>query len=311
MRYLIAESVQEALKALADAEGKAIILSGGTDLVLDADSGKKPADMFIDVMRIPELKGITVNGGFIEIGASTTLTSIASSPVIRKMYPSLAAGCGSVGSLQIRNAATLTGNVVSAQPAADGAMALAPLDPEFTVAGPDGERKLCMEEMYAGFGRSTVDPYREIVTLIRIPVPAENQAASFYRLELRKSLSLPMLNCAATAVIRDGIAEMVRITMGPVGVGPKRAKKAEEFLTGRAWTPGNLKEAGKIALEDAAPRSNPLRGSREYRTAALPVIIERALLDIGRQLDIPGMKEAAAAAGIKGFPADTAEKEVI
>lgn len=286
MKYLIAESVQEALQALADAGGKAIILSGGTDLVLDADAGKKPADMFVDVMRIPELKEIAVENGHIEIGAAVTLTEIARSPVIREAYPSLAQGCGSVGSLQIRNAATLTGNVISAQPAADGAMALAPLDPEFTIAGPDGERILTMQEMYAGFGRSAIDPYRELVTKIRIPCPRKNQAASFVRLELRKSLSLPMLNCAATAVLTEGKAEMVRITMGPVGIGPKHAEKAETWLTGREWIRENLKTAGKMALEDAAPRSNPLRGSKEYREMTLPVIIERALLDIGRQLGV-------------------------
>ena len=291
MKYLIAESVQDALRALSDADGKAIILSGGTDLVLDADAGKKPAEVFVDVMRIPELKGICVKDGFIEIGAAVTLTEIARSEIILKAYPSLAKGCGSVGSLQIRNAATLTGNVISAQPAADGAMALAPLDPEFTIAGPDGERTLGMQEMYAGFGKSAIDPYRELVTKIRIPCPKENQAASFIRLELRKSLSLPMLNAAAAAIIKDGRAEMVRITMGPVGVGPKHAAQAEEWLTGREWTRENLKTAGRMALLDAAPRSNPLRGSKEYREMTLPVIVERALADIGRQLGVMTCEE--------------------
>ncbi len=287
MKYVIAQSVQEALDALQAAEGRAIVLSGGTDLVLDADMGKKPADVFVDVMRIPGMKGISVKDGRIEIGASTTLTEIATSPIITKMYPSLAQGCGSVGSLQIRNAATLIGNVISAQPAADGAMALAPLDPEFTVTGPEGTRLMGMQEMYAGFGRSSVDPYKELVTKITIPCPKENQAASFVRLELRKSLSLPMLNCAATAVVSDGITEMVRINMAPVGVGPKRAAAAEEWLTGKPYTPENLRKAAKLSLEDAAPRSNPLRGSKEYREMTLPVIIERALLEIGTKLGIP------------------------
>lgn len=188
---------------------------------------------------------------------------------------------------QIRNAATLIGNVISAQPAADGAMSLAPLDPEFTVTGPEGTRLMGMQEMYAGFGRSSVDPYKELVTKITIPCPKENQAASFVRLELRKSLSLPMLNCAATAVVSDGITEMVRINMAPVGVGPKRAAAAEEWLTGKPYTPENLRKAAKLSLEDAAPRSNPLRGSKEYREMTLPVIIERALLEIGTKLGIP------------------------
>ena len=286
MKYVIAKSVNEALAALAEGEGKAIILSGGTDLVLDADMGKKPADIFVDVMRIPELRGIKVKEGFIEIGAATTLTEIATSPIIREAYPSLAQGCGSVGSLQIRNAATLTGNVISAQPAADGAMSLAPLDAVFTIAGVDGERTMDMVSMYAGFGRSSIDPYKEMVTKIRIPYPKKNQAASFVRLELRKSLSLPMLNCAANAIVENGITEMVHINMAPVGVGPKHAETAEAFLTGKPFTRENIKEAARLSLKDAAPRSNPLRGSKEYREITLPVIIERALLSVGEQLGV-------------------------
>lgn len=286
MKYVIAKSVKEALAVLAEGEGKAIILSGGTDLVLDADMGKKPADIFVDVMRVPELRGINVKEGFIEIGAATTLTEIATSPIIRETYPSLAQGCGSVGSLQIRNAATLTGNVISAQPAADGAMALAPLDAVFTIAGVDGERTVDMANMYAGFGRSAIDPYKEMVTKIRIPCPKKNQAASFVRLELRKSLSLPMLNCAANAIVENGITEMVHINMAPVGVGPKHAETAEAFLTGKPFTRENIKEAAGLSLRDAAPRSNPLRGSKEYREITLPVIIERALLSVGEQLGV-------------------------
>ena len=157
--------------------------------------------------------------------------------------------------------------------------ALAPLNPTFVIEGPDGTRTQNMEEMYAGFGRSAIDPYKEMVTQIRIPCPAEHEAASFVRLELRKSLSLPMLNTAAMARVEDGVVKMVRITTGPVGVGPKRAKAAEEWLTGKEWTPENLRQAAKLVMEDANPRSNPLRGSKEYREDTLPVIVRRALED--------------------------------
>lgn len=284
MDYIIAESIQDAIKALGKADGKGMVLAGGTDLVLDAESGKKPVEVFVDIMRIPEMREITEREGMLVIGGAVTLTEIARSPVIRKYYPSLAKGCGTVGSLQIRNTATLTGNVVSAQPAADGAMALAPLKPVFTVEGPDGPRTLQMEEMYAGFGKSSIDSSKEMVTKIEIPIPDKQEAAAFVRLELRKSLSLPMLNAAARARLVNGIVEEVHINMGPVGVGPKRALEAEQWLTGKELTRENAKEAGKLALKDAKPRSNPLRGSQEYRENTLPVIVERALIEIGVQL---------------------------
>ena len=199
MKYIIAESVDDVLKAFSETEGKAMVLAGGTDLVLDAESGKKPSDAWIDIMRIPELREIREEGGKIIIGSAVTLTEIARSELIRKYYPSLAKGAGTVGSLQIRNAATLTGNIISAQPAADAAMALAPLDPEIVVVSAEGEKILNMEEAYAGFGKSAIDSSKELVKEVRIRIPEENEKASFIRLELRKSLSLPMLNAAAMA----------------------------------------------------------------------------------------------------------------
>lgn len=277
MEYVNASSVQQVLDTLAQADGGAAVLAGGTDLMVDFKAGKVQPQVWVDVTRVPELCGITVEDGKLVIGAAVTLTTIARSPLVRQYFPSLAQGCGTVGSLQIRNSATLVGNVVSAQPAGDGAMSLAPLDPTFTVLSAQGERQLSMGEMYAGFARSTIDHSRELVTKISIPLPQPGDAASFVRLELRKSLSLPMLNCAAMVHVEDGLVTWARITMAPVGVGPVRAQAAEAFLAGKPLTDENMAQAGQLALENANPRSNPLRGSREYRLDTLPVIIRRAL----------------------------------
>ena len=171
MEYVNASSVQQVLDTLAQADGGAVVLAGGTDLMVDYKAGKIQPQMWIDVTRVPELCGITVEDGKLAIGAAVTLTTIAHSPLVRQYFPSLAQGCGTVGSLQIRNSATLVGNVVSAQPAGDGAMSLAPLAPTFTVLSAQGKRQLSMGEMYAGFARSTIDHSRELVTKISIPLP--------------------------------------------------------------------------------------------------------------------------------------------
>ena len=277
MQYINASSLQQALDALVQADGKAVVVAGGTDLMVDYKAGKLDPEVWVDVTRVPELNGIAVENGRLVIGAATTLTSIARSPLVREYFPSLCQGCGTVGSLQIRNSATLVGNVVSAQPAGDGAMSLAPLDPVFTVLSPDGEREMRMAEMYAGFGRSAIDHSRELVTRISIPLPQAGEAASFIRLELRKSLSLPMLNCAAMLRLEEGKVAWSRITMAPVGVGPVRAAAAEAYLAGKELTDEVMAQAGQLALENANPRSNPLRGSREYRLETLPVLVRRAL----------------------------------
>lgn len=286
MNYIIAKSAAEALDALLGGEGNALIIAGGSDVMVDIEAGKLAPQTLVDVTAAEDMKGIRVEDGQLVIGAAVTLTEIARSPMVRQYFPSLCKGAGSVGSLQIRNSATLVGNVVTAQPAGDAAMAVAPLDPKFVVLSKDGTREVPMGEMYAGFGKSTLNSAAEVVKEVRIPLPADDEKASFVRLELRKSLSLPMLNVAAMAKVTDGIVQWARITMGPVGVGPTRALEAEEWLKGKALTPENMAEAGTLALRNAKPRSNPLRGSKEYREHALPILVRRSLEGIAKQMGL-------------------------
>ena len=286
MKYILAKSAAEALEALLAEEGKARIIAGGSDVMVDMEAGKLAPQTLVDITTADDMKGIRIQDDQLIIGAAVTLTEIARSPLTRQYFPSLCKGAGSVGSLQIRNSATLVGNVVTAQPAADAAMAVAPLDPRFVVLSKDGIRELAMGKMYAGFGKSTLNSTAEVVKEIHIPLPADDEKASFVRLELRKSLSLPMLNVAAMAKVTDGVFQWVRITMGPVGVGPTRAFEAEEWLKGKALTPENMAEAGRLALHNAKPRSNPLRGSKKYREHALPILVRRALEGIAKQMGL-------------------------
>jgi len=283
IKYINAENSAEALKALIDGDGKAMIIAGGSDVMVDMDAGKCNPEILVDVTAAEDMRGIRLEGNELVIGASATLTEISTSPLVRKYYPSLAQGTGCIGSHQIRNSATLAGNVVTAQPAADGAMAVAPLEPVFVIISEEGERKVKIGDLYAGFGRSALDSRKEIIREIRIPIPADDEKASYIRLELRKSLSLPMLNVAAMVKYTGGKVEWARITMGPVGVGPTRATEAENWLAGKPLTPENMEEAGKLALKNANPRSNPLRGSKEYREHALPILVRRSLEEVAKQ----------------------------
>ena len=223
MQYVNASSAAHALQELIKADGEAVILAGGSDLIVDTKAGKIHPQFFIDVTKASDMIGIEVKDGALVIGAATTLTEITRSPLVKKYYPSLAEGCGAVGSLQIRNSATLVGNVVTAQPAADGAMALSPLGAVLTVLSADGETQIPMEEMYAGIARSRVDHGRELVTKITIPLPEAGEAAAYSCLELRKSLALPMLSCAAMVHMESGCVVWSRIRIAPVGVGPARS----------------------------------------------------------------------------------------
>lgn len=286
MEYVIVKTVNSALEALSSANGNACIIAGGTDVVIEIDEGKRKPEKLIDIMSIAELKTIAVEDDALVIGAAVTLTEIVQSPLVKKYFPSLAKGCGNIGSLQIQNSGTLVGNIVTGQPAGDGAMALAPLNPTITVVSSEGKRSLSISEMYAGFGKSTVDSSKEIVTEVRIPLMENGEAAAFYRLVMRENLTLPMLNTAAMVKVENNKFVWARITMGPVGVGPVRAVEAENWLAGKEVTIENLAEAGRLALKNASPRSNPLRGSKEYREQTLPIIVRRVLEDAVNQLGL-------------------------
>ena len=286
MKYLRAQTVEEALQALMAAAGTAKVIAGGTDLMIDLEEGKVTADILVDVSQIPGLAEIRQEGDKIIVGCGVTHTMAARSEIIRRGAPALAEACGTVGSLQIRNIATVIGNVANGQPAADAAVALAALGAECQVADADGYRNIPMTEMYAGFGKSVVDSRKEMITQLEIPCQQKGEAGAFIRLELRKSLALPMLNMAAMVHVEENIVQWSRITMAPVGVGPVRATAAEQWLQGKVFDTTNRQKAAALVIEDANPRSNPLRGSREYRLETLPVLAERTLASIAAQLGV-------------------------
>ena len=283
MQYINVSSAEHALDVLLHTEN-AKLIAGGTDVMVDYKLGKISPACLVDVSKATDMNTIEIKDGCMTIGSAVTLTELVRSAEVNAHFPSLAKGAGVVGSTQIRNSATLIGNVVTAQPAADAAMALSVLDPVFTVLSEAGKRELTMADMYAGFGKSTIDSSREVVTCVKMPLLAEDEAAAFESLELRRSLSLPMLSASAMVKLVDGKIAKVCITMAPVGVGPVRATAAEEFLLGKEPTAEVLEKAGELALENANPRSNPLRGSREFRIDTLPVMVRRALEDCCKQI---------------------------
>ena len=148
--YYLPNSVEDALVLLKGNNGQARIIAGGTDLVIDHQTEKVKADAFIDISSIEELNKIEEADGVITIGAAVTHSQVAKSQLIQKYAPSLVMAARSVGSLQIRNIATMVGNVVNAQPAADTAVALVALGAEAEVSSASGVEYVPVESMYAG-----------------------------------------------------------------------------------------------------------------------------------------------------------------
>lgn len=189
----------------------------------------------------------------------------------------LAQASAAVGSQQIRNISTIVGNVVSAQPAADSAVALFALDAQVRVVSADGLTVMPIENLYAGIGKSTIDSTLSLVTAVLIKKVEPGEGSAFVRLEQRKALTLPMLNTAVKISVKDQRIKEARIVMAPVGIGPVRATESEAFLKDKMPSEEVLQEAGRLAAENANPRDSLVRGSRNYRLAVLPVLVRRAL----------------------------------
>ena len=185
------KSISEALTLLEQAGGRGRVIAGGTDLVLQLRQGQQAADLLVDITGIDELKRIEEVDGWIRIGAAVTHAEVAKHSLIQKEAAALAQGCAQVGSPQIRNAATLVGNVISAKPAGDGAIPLMALEAEMIVASKDGERSVSMEEMYRGIGLSSINASSEVATEVRFRKLGEKGRTRFFRMARRKALTLP------------------------------------------------------------------------------------------------------------------------
>jgi len=281
--YLFATSVADALRKLGDLGGEGRIIAGGTDLVLQAQRGQCPSRAMVDVTRIPGLDHIAQQDTFIVIGAAASHAQISASPLMCTRAGVLAQACGSVGGPQVRNAGTLVGNVVNALPAADGAVALFALDAQVEVASSQGREWLPIADLYENVGVCTIDPCIQMVTALRFSPLGDGMGWGFERLARRRTLVLPIVNAAAVVGVRDGYFDHVRIAVGPVAPTPFRATAAETALVGRPVEESAIADAAELAAHDARPRSSVVRGSQEYRTAMVAVLVRRALTHAAEQ----------------------------
>ena len=275
--YVFPATVSAAVTVLSTNRGRARIIAGGTDLLLEHQDSKNLCDVLVDLTAIAELKNITEENGFIRIGASVTHAQAAKSELILKHAPALAQACSKIGSLQIRNTATIVGNIVTGNPAADAAVALACLDTTVELTNLDGMQTMPLADTYAGVCLSCIDSCCQVVTHVRFPVKQKNQGSAYLRMEQRKALSLPMLAVSALVALDGDKFDWVRLVIAPVGAGPQRALDAEGFLKGSPVNAENMAKAGQLARNQAVFRSSAIRGSKEYRMGVLPVFVERVL----------------------------------
>jgi carbon-monoxide dehydrogenase medium subunit len=277
--YEMPESIEEALQILAHYDGRARIIAGGTDLIIELEEGRRTVECLVDVTRIPGLDAIEHQDQHIVLGANVTFRQIKDSPLVRQHARVLAEAAGTVGALQIQTMATLAGNIASALPAADGSVALSALDAEVQVASTGGRQWRPLSELFLGPGQSAVDPTQQMITSIRFPVPQGRHGSAWERIGRRRALVLPILNCGVSLALDGDDAQIAwaRVSLGPVAPVPFRAQQTEAFLQGQPATAETFAQAGEIAAGEAKPRSSLLRASREYRVEVLKVLVRQGL----------------------------------
>lgn len=278
-KYLVPGSVKEALAYLDEHKGEGRVIAGGTDLVPQFRSQEKHYQCLVDITRIPELGQITICNGLVTVGGAVTHTQASSSEDINRYARVLAEASASVGSPQIRNQATLAGNIINAQPAADGAVALVSLDAEALIVSSKGQRLVPVKDLYIGPGKSRVDSGSEIIEKIMFKAldSTQHEASAFERLALRKALSLPMINVAVSLKVTEGKFSWVRIAIGPVAESPYRPLEAEEEAINKPADENSIILIAEKAVKTVRPRDSKLRGSAEYRKELVRVLIRRAL----------------------------------
>ncbi|MDE3176758.1 MAG: xanthine dehydrogenase family protein subunit M, partial [Pseudomonadota bacterium] len=256
-------TLAEASRLLLD-HGEASLFAGGTDLFVELREGLRQCRHAIDLKAIAELDGLSfdeVRG--LSIGALATARDIETSPIIAAHYPDLAAAARSLGSIQVRNRATLTGNICRASPSADLSAPLLANQAEVDIHGPAGQRLLPIEQFFLGPGRTALAA-GEIVTAVSVPPPQPGSGRSYLKLGRRQAMELATVGVAAALRLEQDRCVEVRIALGAVAPTPIRARGAERALLGQPLSPAALAAAAAAAMAECAPIDN-VRASAAYR----------------------------------------------
>jgi CO/xanthine dehydrogenase FAD-binding subunit len=275
---ILANSVDHALEVMESASGEVRVLAGGTDLLLDIEQGRHPpVDTLVDITRIPELNLLEVRQDTLFIGAGVVHKRITRSPEVKHHAQALAEASGLIGGPQVRNSATLGGNVAHALPAADGTIALMVMDALAEVAKPGARRMVPLGELFEGPGKSTLDPRGELLVGFHLPLVKTGQASAFDRVMRPQGVAIAILNCAVW-LQRDGdrIAE-ARVSVGPSGPTPRRMTQAEFFLIGKGPEDNTIGQAYQLALEEGNFRTSRHRATSEYRQQVLRMLLNRTI----------------------------------
>ncbi len=282
LHVAIPTSIDETLGLLEKWGPDAVVIAGGTDLVVELKDRVKSPKALIDIGRVAELSGIReVEGGDVWIGALSTHAEIASSNTVKEAAPLLADACALVGSPQIRNRGTIGGNISTASPAGDTIPALYVLEASLEIAGPKGKRIVPIESFFQGPKKSALAP-DEVVLGVKFPKLGKEYVSFFRKLGQRKSLAISIVSVAFAGRCQEpGLLTDVRIALGAVAPTVVRARTVEKAISNTKLDLKSLGYISKLAFRDCVPITD-VRGSQSYRAAMACNLLYEGLLELGR-----------------------------
>jgi CO/xanthine dehydrogenase FAD-binding subunit len=281
-KFLSPRTLNEALDALAVKGDDLRVISGATDVVVWVRDGRMDVNQYLNLSYLgSELRYIREEDGFIDIGALTTLTDILRSDLIRQHGLALWEAARLFGSVQIRNRATMAGNLGTASPAGDSLPPLLALGAQVVLESSSGIRDVSLENYMFGPGE-TARTTDELITAVRFPVIQEGETSFYRRLDLRDALAISIAGVAARvrqAHSEPGKFTAARVALGAVAPTVCRAPEAEKALTSEYIQLENLLEIGHLAAKSACP-INDVRASAEYRKFLIPGLFYQGMYDV-------------------------------
>jgi carbon-monoxide dehydrogenase medium subunit len=267
------QTLKEAFRLMEKYKGRARYIAGGTDIIVRVKKGVAQPDALVSLRGINELRGVERGRG-LTFGSMTLVRELESDPVFSTDFPALARAAAVLASPQIRNVATVGGNLANAAPSADCAPPLLTLEAQLTLEGPGGKREVSIDEFFQGPGRTCCDAI-EIITRITVPAPANKTGMAFLKTG-RVNQDIALANAAALLVMENSVCRKCRLAVGAVAPVPLRLKTVESAIEGRKIDDELLGQIGAMVEHEISPITD-VRTTEDYRRVVTGVMVGRAI----------------------------------